>query len=224
MILASLLSGGKDSVYSTYYMSSIGNIVKYAITVYPQAPDSLMFHTPNLLVAPWVAKALGCEHISIKSVSNDTDIAVLENVLKKLKIQGIVAGAIRSNFQWSQLNDMAERLSLPLFAPLWRKDEEIALNHEIESGMEIYFSSVSAEGLSMDLVGRKLDKNMLNHLIEVRKKYKINISGEGGEYETVVLNAPFFKYSINVIKADIIKENNRAFWNIEKFDVINKEM
>jgi ABC transporter with metal-binding/Fe-S-binding domain ATP-binding protein len=223
MILASLLSGGKDSVYSTYYMSSIGNTVKYAITVYPQNPDSLMFHTPNLLIAPWIAKALGCEHISIKSESNDTDIAILEQTLKKLEIQGIVAGAIRSNFQWSQLNDMAERLNLPLFAPLWRKEEEIVLNHEINSGMEIYFSSVSAEGLSLDLVGRKLDKNMLNHLIELRKRYKINISGEGGEYETVVLNAPFFKYRINVIKSNMIIESNRAFWNIEKFDVINME-
>jgi len=223
MILASLLSGGKDSVYSAYYMSSIGNIVKYAITVYPKNPDSIMFHTPNLSIAPWIAKALGCEPISIKSESNDMDIAVLEYALKELKIQGIVAGAIRSNFQWSQLNGMAERLNLPLFAPLWRKEEEIALNHEIDSGMEIYFSSVSAEGLSLDLVGHKLDKNMLNHLIKLRERYKINISGEGGEYETVVLDAPFFKYSINVIKANIIKENNRAFWNIEKFEVINKE-
>jgi asparagine synthase (glutamine-hydrolysing) len=49
---------------------------------------------------------------------------------------------------------------------------------------------------------------MINKLIELSKKYKINPAGEGGELETFVTNGPMFKKKIKIKKTEIEYENN----------------
>ena len=47
---------------------------------------------------------------------------------------------------------------------------------------------------------------MLDKLIQLNKKYKIHIAGEGGEYETFVADAPIFKKRIVIEKAEKVME------------------
>ena len=222
MKLASLISGGKDSVYASYFMSSLGNSVKYIVTVYPLNPDSFMFHSINLSIVPIIADAMSAEHIIIYNRDENKEIEELQTALASLNIDGFVSGAIHSNYQWSRLNIISENISKPLFSPLWRKSEVDVLREEIESGMSIYFSSVSADGLNPELAGKKLDMAMYENIIKLNQKYGINICGEGGEYESVVLDAPFFSNKIEVIKSRKVIEPSRGFWIIDKIEYKNK--
>ncbi|MCP3683094.1 MAG: TIGR00289 family protein, partial [bacterium] len=43
-------------------------------------------------------------------------------------------------------------------------------------------------------------------LIEIKKKLHININGEGGEYETFVINGPMFKKRVIITDAEIHME------------------
>jgi diphthamide synthase (EF-2-diphthine--ammonia ligase) len=49
---------------------------------------------------------------------------------------------------------------------------------------------VAAQGLDEGWLGRRLDMAALEDLLRLRDKYKINLEGEGGEYETLVLFGP----------------------------------
>lgn len=58
MRLASLISGGKDSLYATYVMSKKHDIV-CLLSMFPERDDSYMFHFPNVKITELQAKAMG---------------------------------------------------------------------------------------------------------------------------------------------------------------------
>ncbi|MHC1582212.1 MAG: Dph6-related ATP pyrophosphatase, partial [Candidatus Syntropharchaeia archaeon] len=48
MKVASLLSGGKDSLYALYVVLQHGWDVKYFVSLIPERQDSWMFHSANI--------------------------------------------------------------------------------------------------------------------------------------------------------------------------------
>jgi len=74
----------------------------------------------------------------------------------------------------------------------------------IESKMEIIFSAVAAIGLDESWLGKTLDLERIVYLKILNKKYKVDICGEGGEYESLVLGAPWFKRRIKIVDAHYV--------------------
>ena len=63
---ASLFSGGKDSAYATYIAQQTAWTVRHMVTVVP-VEGSMMFHHPNVGLAPLLAEAMGIPHVSVGS-------------------------------------------------------------------------------------------------------------------------------------------------------------
>ncbi len=64
----------------------------------------------------------------------------------------------------------------------------------------------------------------MDRLVELNKKYMINIAGEGGEFESLVLDGPIFKKAIKIEDYDIIEENeNTAKMLVKKAKLVDKE-
>lgn len=195
---AVLFSGGKDSAYAAHLCLSWGWDVEL-LTLSPSA-DSMMFHHPNTKWCALQAKAAGLPHQTVK-VENETELIDLENALARLKksrgIGGIVSGAIASEYQKQRIEIIGNNLFLPTFNPLWHKSE--AVLREMCDAMEIIVVSVSAEGLDEKWLGRRLDGGAIDELKSMRSRP--NIFFEGGEAETFVCDAPFFKKRISIKKA-----------------------
>jgi diphthamide synthase (EF-2-diphthine--ammonia ligase) len=51
-------------------------------------------------------------------------------------------------------------------------------------------TGVSTEGMGEEWLGHTLSKDSLTKLQELSQRYRFNVDGEGGEYETLVLNGP----------------------------------
>jgi diphthamide synthase (EF-2-diphthine--ammonia ligase) len=56
----------------------------------------------------------------------------------------------------------------------------------------------------------------------LNRRYGISLVGEGGEYETLVLDAPFFKKRIEIIEAEKIWKNQSGYFLITKAKLENK--
>ena len=69
--------------------------------------------------------------------------------------------------------------------------------------------------LDINILGKVVDENIIKKLIEYKEKYKINIAGEGGEYETFVLYQPLFKKEIIIKDYEIKIEKNYAEYIIK---------
>jgi uncharacterized protein (TIGR00290 family) len=111
----------------------------------------------------------------------------------------VVAGAIESSYQWARLLRIGQQVGRRVFTPLWRKDPVRVVAEEIAAGLDIRFVHLAAENLSPDLLGRRLDLETL-HELERRSRAgpRVHVAGEGGEYETLVVDAPFFRSRIEL--------------------------
>ena len=195
-----LVSGGKDSVYSAYLADCQGLEVDELLTIAPQDPDSFLFHTPNVGLVRWIAEAWGKRYrsVSVVGTGEATETEALRSALVG-STEPVVAGAIASAYQWSRLNGLTQSLGRPLYAPLWGKDAGRVVREEIDAGLDIRLVQVAAEPLGPELVGRRLDLGCLSELERLSATVRpIQVAGEGGEYETLVVDAPFFRARIEL--------------------------
>lgn len=200
MKVAVLFSGGKDSTYALYIMQQQHEI-KYLATIHSKKPDSYMYHTANIGLTVLQAEALGLQLIS-KESSGEQETEDLKILLHGLDIEGVVVGAIASEYQRSRVEKVCEELGLKLISPLWKNDVEVYLRGMLRAGFEILITAVAAEGFSEAWLGRRLDEKCLEELKELNRRYGVHLAGEGGEYETAVLNGPNFKKKILIVDSE----------------------
>jgi diphthine-ammonia ligase len=154
MRLAVLFSGGKDSNYAMYLMEQQGHQVDTLVSVIPSEKDSWLFHTPNLNLLPLHAMAMQKRLLRVPSQgSEEGDLQALHQALSGLDVEGVVSGAIASDYQWDRINGICELLGLRLFSPLWRKDQGMLMHDMVEAGIEAMVVSVSADGLGNEWLG-----------------------------------------------------------------------
>ena len=109
------------------------------------------------------------------------------------EVEAVSAGAIFSQYQKDRVESVARRLDLQVLAPLWKRDQYLLVKEMISSGIEAIIIKVASLGLSKEQIGIPLDQ-MLDHLEHLSAKlgFVINFAGEGGEYESLVLDCPLF--------------------------------
>jgi len=211
MRVAVLFSGGKDSTFALNVALGQGWDVKYLVTILPERDDSWMFHHPCIERTKLQAEAIGVPHLTRKTGGEkEKELEDLIAVLGKIKdeIDAIVSGAVASRYQKDRIELVCKELELRSITPLWGKDQLKLVQAEIDAGFDIIFSGVSSAGLGKDWLGRILDVQIVEKLKEVHEKHGINVSGEGGEYETFVMDGPIFKK--RVVFDDIEKIWNEA--------------
>jgi diphthine-ammonia ligase len=212
MKLATLFSGGKDSTYASYLMEQQGHSVSTLVSVLPRDPHSMVFHTPNLHLLPTMAEAMGKGMVTVSSDgSEEGDLEALARVLSLIRVDGVVTGAIASDYQWDRINWVCERLGLRVFSPLWRKEQEGLMRDLLSSGIKAVVVAVMAEGLGPQWLGRPLDAKALDELLELRRAKGVNPSGEGGEYESLVIDSPLHLKRMELVdvERDIARDQGR---------------
>jgi diphthamide synthase (EF-2-diphthine--ammonia ligase) len=58
--------------------------------------------------------------------------------------------------------------------------------------------------------------------MELNRKYGVSVVGEGGEYETLVTDAPFFKKRIKIVEAEEFWKNQNGYYGITKAELQDK--
>nr|MDO8080605.1 TIGR00289 family protein [Candidatus Freyarchaeota archaeon] len=223
MRVAVLFSGGKDSSYAIQWCIDQSYTITALVSIIPERFDSYMYHTPNIELTELQAKATGFPHITRHSSGiKEEEVKDLEEAVKPLDIDGLVSGAVASEYQRSRVALVSEKLGLRSITPLWHKDSLIYLKDMINRDFHIIFIGVYALGFNQNWLGRRLDESALKELMELNKNYGVNLSGEGGEYETLVLDAPFFKKKIKIIKSETIWEKDSGYLDVKQAKLIEK--
>ena len=216
MKLALLLSGGKDSVYAGFLAKKFRYELTCAISIFSENKYSYMFHTPSIEKTKKQAEAMKIPLIIQKTKGKkEEELKDLEKVIKfaknKYKIQGIVTGAIQSVYQSTRIQKICNKLKLEVFNPLWQVDEDEYLNDLIKNNFKVILTGVFAYPLDNRFLGKKIDKNFIKEVSELNKKYQISKIGEGGEFETFVLNCPLFRKELKINSFQDFKEGENSF-------------
>ena len=199
MRVAVLSSGGKDSAAAWWWAQCKGWDVVALVTVDITGGDSWMFQIPGTHLVEHQAKVAGAPWMNVATPGvQEEEIDDLQSALSTLDIDGIVSGALRSDYQKSRLERMAERLGIRSWTPLWHQDSLQHMRGLVEHGFEIMITSVSCEGLDESWIGSVLTTKSLDLLEQRSKAFRFNVDGEGGEYETLVIAGPHLEGRLHV--------------------------
>jgi len=213
---AVLFSGGKDSMYAAWLAKKKGYEPICLVSVFSKNPHSFMFHTPNIKLVKSQAKIMNLPLITQKTKGKkEEELRDLEKAIKrakrKFKIETIVSGALASNYQKSRIENICKNLNLRLISPLWQKDELEYLRELIKNKFKVIITGVFAYPLNEKWLGREIDNKFIEDIKELNKKYKIHPAGEGGEFETFVLDCPLFKHELKVKSFKDFREGENAW-------------
>jgi len=223
MRVSVLISGGKDSALALYRVLKAGHQVEYLVTMLPQSENSWMFHLPNIHLTDLFAEAAGIPLVKAETAGvKETELEDLQNLLATLDIEGVVSGAILSQYQKKRIDKICRELNLKSIAPLWHEDPKQLLKEIIHLNFHVILVGVYAYGFDQSWLGRKIDSTMLDDLDELNKQYRISLVGEGGEYETLVLDAPFFRKKIQLLRVEKVWEDDSGYLLVKEAKLVEK--
>lgn len=230
-----LLSGGKDSVYNI--MECIKNGHELVAVAHMQPPpqvnelDSFMYQTVGSEAVRGVAECLGVpifirtiegsqKREDLDYVKTDGDeveslYLLLQEAIEALRrehvtVEAVSSGAILSMYQKNRVDNVCERLGLTSLAYMWRRDQTELLAEMIENGLTAMIIKVACIGLDGRHVGKTLAQ-IQPHLLRIKEEYGVNVCGEGGEYETFVVDAPIFKKRIVIDESEFVEHSKDYF-------------
>ncbi|HJO15061.1 MAG TPA: diphthine--ammonia ligase [Candidatus Pacearchaeota archaeon] len=216
--LGILFSGGKDSMYAAWLAKKEGYKISCLISIVSENEESYMFHTPSIRRVEEQAKSMGIPLIIVKTKGKkEKELIDLEKsiklAIKDYDIEGVISGAVESVYQASRIEKICNKLKIACFNPLWQKNQLELLEDLIKNGFEVIVVGVFAYPFDEKWLGRKIDVKFINEIKKLQEKYKINVAGEGGEFESFVLNCSLFKKKL-IIKDKKIKGSKNS-WRMD---------
>jgi diphthine-ammonia ligase len=124
--------------------------------------------------------------------------------------EAVCSGAILSTYQRVRIENVCSRLDLKSFSFLWRRaTQSDVLTQMLDDGMVAVLVRTAAPP---GLVPRKHLNKTIGQLqglfMQLHDKYQFHVCGEGGEYETLVLDCPMYKKRLVLDEVEVIVEED----------------
>ena len=224
MEVVALISGGKDSCYNIMHCVELGHKIVALGNIQPfiaEEIDSFMYQSVGSEAVEMLAHAIGVPlyRVMTKGVTKQTELFYDETASDEVEdlfellvlvlskhpgVKGVSSGAIWSNYQRLRVENVCSRLGLVSLAFLWRIDQQQLLRDIINSGIDAVIIKIGSLGLSPDKhLGKHLSE-VEEDLLRLGRECGLNVCGEGGEFETLTLNAPFFKRKVVIDESETI--------------------
>lgn len=113
------------------------------------------------------------------------------------------------------MENVASRLGLTVLSYLWEQDQTSLLREMIGNGLHAILIKVACVGLDKSQLGQSLAQ-IEARMANLKAKYQVHPCGEGGEYETIVLDCPLFSKKLTVTATDIVElEGDTAYLKLK---------
>ncbi len=225
--VAVLFSGGKDSTFAVWHCMEKKFDVKFLITMEPKSRESYMFHYPNIKWTKLQAESMGIrQHIHYTSGEKETELRDLVSALRPVRhdIDAVAAGGLASTYQADRIGKVCHGLGLRPVVPFWHTEIENYWRMIIAAGFEMMMVGVAADGLGREWLGKSIDIKALEKLKQLSAKHNFHLGGEGGEYETMVLDGPIFRKKLVPVETEVAWDDgtNSGFYIIRDMMSIDK--
>ena len=169
-------------------------------------PESYMYHVPNIDLVRLQAESMQIPLIFKETIGKkEEELSDLSDALAEAKaeygVEGVVSGAIYSNYQKERVDRICYELGLLSLAPLWKRNPKELWNEMFDAGFEVMIAAVAAYGLTEEWLGRRVGREVFNELCDLHGTCYVCTGGEGGEFETFVTNCPLFEARVVVVES-----------------------
>lgn len=227
MRIGILFSSGKDSTNVLWYYLEQGWNVACLLSLLPKNPDSFMFQNPSRELLELQAESLTIPIMFQETHGEKEDELedlrmLLKEGIDKHNLEGVAVGALASDYQQERITRICHELNIKSFTPLWHKNQEMLLQEMVDAGFDIRMTRIAAEGLSEEWLGKKLMRDDVERLADLHEQTGFHTAGEGGEFETIVLDGPIFTNRIGIRFEKDMESGNRGELNIIETCFIRK--
>jgi len=206
-------SGGKDSCLALYHAMQSGGIPKALLTMFRQDGERSRSHGLPIDVVQQQAQALGIPLI-VHNASWDEYEERFLSVLRDFKQREIESGVfgdidLEPHLEW--VERVCSSFAIKPYEPLWKRPRHDLLEEFLHLGFSATIVAVKRDALDISFLGRSLDRQVVLEM----EKAGIDISGEEGEYHTVVTNGPLLSSPIHIESRGQVERNGYCFLDIE---------
>lgn len=226
MKVAILYSGGKDSTFAIDYAMQRGWKIEYLLSVKPTRKDCFLFHYATVEHTKELAKILGIRHILTRCGVADSkkEADIVKKIVSKNRVDAVVLGGTGLQMtQIKSIQDALRPLKIEAFAAHAGQDHDGVMEDMIKKGYKIMITQIASDGLNEDWLGKVLDKDSLKELFERSLRFGFHTGGEGGYYDTLVLDGPLFNKKLEIDEIERVMEDDYCGHVIvKKLRVVNK--
>jgi len=129
---------------------------------------------------------------------------------------------VESVYQAARIQQICNRLNVWCVNPLWKRNQKALLEETVAEGFNVIIAGVFAYPLDKKWLGKQIDSEMIERLVALSEEYGLSPSGEGGEIETTVLDAPLFKKKIEVLDSEVEAQGNSGVFRIKQARLTKK--
>lgn len=219
MKYAALISGGKDSIYAIHCLEREGHELVCLLYMKGSGEyqDSYMYQTVGSEIAQLFGECLDVpmftHETECKSLNKDLiyreeagdeveDLySAISMAREKIHFEGVSSGAILSEYQKSRVENICFRLSLKSLAPLWQRSQKELIKEMIQENISARLIKVASSFMGKECIN--MDLREVIEYLEMNTEFEMNFCGEGGEYESIVLDCPMFRKRIIIDEYEI---------------------
>lgn len=218
MKVAVMYSGGKDSTMALNYALEQEWDVQALISVKPKSTESFLYQYATVEWTRLSSEALGIPVIHIKSekIGAKDEADELEDTFKNLQVGAILMGGVGlQETQIREIKRVAAKFGINIIVPYQNYTSGELFERTVSSGFDIMLTDVATDGLGPEWLGKKLNKSNADEFKRLSKKFGFDVLGEGGYYNTFVVDGPIFKKKIEVLKTRKVWDNKTSSGYLE---------
>lgn len=205
-------SGGKDSVMALHKMLADGHEAAGLLVMVNRELQRSWFHGVDLPLLREISRSLGIPLLLCESGGEDYHTA-MEDALKQAGAQGAEAcvfGDIDIEDHRIWCRERCDAAGLQCIHPLWQRDRAENTAEILALGYRCIIKCVRNADLPQSFLGKALDADM----VEEMQRRGIDVCGENGEYHTVVLDGPLFRFPVPYVCREILDFGSHSAVNI----------
>jgi uncharacterized protein (TIGR00290 family) len=216
-------SGGKDCCLALYRALKKGMTVRYLANTVSEDGLRSRSHGISAEVIKAQSQALGIPVIQ-RPTTNENYETVFIDMLREFKREGIEGGVFGDidfdpHREWDE--KVCREAGIKSYLPLWKEDQTTLVHEFIDAGFESVIITVKGEFFGEEMLGRKVDKNLLSHLGEFARADNVTPAGEAGEYHTLVVDGPIFHKRLEIVQSDTIEKD--GYWYLQIHQTAHKD-
>ena len=205
-----LWTGGKDSALALQVSLNLYDIRR--LVCFVPADDRQFYAHPTPLMELQARKiGIPIEFMPIAEPYRSSYRQQIR-VLRDSGIETLITGDISTvNGMPNWIESVATNL-VGVYKPLWELDRHTILNTLIAEKFEVLCSLAYKKFFLPTITGRYLDAELISEL----KRLPVDACGEQGEYHTWVLDAPFFKESLQLKGTRVVDAAKYSYLTYEQ--------
>ena len=159
------------------------------------------------------ADSMGRELIQVRTDWDSYERNFKEAVRKMKREEGVEFGVfgdseLAEHREW--VEDTCAELEIEARLPLWGQKPAEIYRDFLRAGFQALLVNLQADLFSSKHLGRRLD----GELLEFLKEQEIHLTGEGGEYHSLVVDGPLFRRRLRVTEAVKKETESRLQYDI----------